>query len=86
MRKGEVGGTDQYELSELRLSVPDFVSQLWRKRQNLGWKAWVQIFFQSRETKSRTESLDLRLGLANNRQCVCNFPKFFAEQAGGQIQ
>ena len=55
---------------EPRFSVPDFVLQLWRKRQNSGRKAWVQIFLQNCETKSGTESLDLRLGLANNCQCV----------------
>ena len=46
-----------------RLSVPDFVSQLWRyfskaARQN---PLAVQIFLQSCKTKSGTESLGMRL-------------------------
>ena len=38
----EIGPGNEASL-EPRLSVPDFVSQLWRKaaRQNLEWKAWL---------------------------------------------
>ena len=38
-------------------SIPDFVSQVWRKNQ---------IFLQNCETKSRTESQDLRLGYGHH--------------------
>ena len=63
---------------ESRLSVPDFVLQLWRKIDeprlsipdlscSFGEKS---IFLQSCETKSGTESLDSRLGVHHHSNLV----------------